>query len=94
VVARTPRQATRTKCTRDSSVDDRYIVREVAPGEACSGRSGRSSEHAVASGALHVLKKLFIPQRGVTDDYLVYQLWTFPSHVFGGYSYIKASMTS
>ena len=44
----------------------------------------------VHTQTLKAVQRLFIPQRAVTDDYLDYQLWTFPSHVFGWMSHSLA----
>lgn len=61
-----------------------FLVREVEIGEDAKNISSREG------GVFREVQKLFIPQRAVTEDYLLYQLWTFPSHVFGWMSHSLA----
>lgn len=84
-----------TKSTSDNSVDDHFIVHEVELGaedllDEPVSQGGTYSPSRSLSSPLRVIKRFFIPQRAVTDDYLAYQLWTFPSHVFGWMSHSLA----
>ena len=66
----------------EGSMDGHFVVKEVELGD---GRHG-----ARLSQVQRPLQRLFLPQRGVTDDYLGYQYWTFASHVFGWMSHSLA----
>jgi hypothetical protein len=82
----------------DSSLEEHFIVQEVELGDGPGGSALSTSSWSsfdIAEGTrnnqlLRAVKRLFIPQRAVTDDYLDYQLWTFPSHVFGWMSHSLA----
>lgn len=82
-------------------LDEAHDTRHVSTAdEICLGGSSVSGDHndamypSTASFGLRQLgrevQKLFVPRgwpESVTEDYLRYQLWTFPSHVFGWMSH-------
>lgn len=86
-VGLTPERKTRSvEPTRD--VD--FTVLEVKLGDMKEDSVTLSGEHHIVRDALRELEQLFVPQKAVTRDYLRYQLWTFPSHVFGWMSHSLA----
>lgn len=67
-----------------------FLVREIEIGEAKDNLIQSNGEGDIFRNGLREIQKLFVPQKAVTDDYLLYQLWTFPSHVFGWMSHSLA----
>jgi hypothetical protein len=80
----------------DGIVERDFVVHEINLGEKNEEQYDSMESKLVQKGAYNIVKeiqKLFVPRgwpESVSEDYLTYQLWTFPSHVFGWMSHSLA----